>query len=71
VNIGRQPMIMVRQGNGKVDVLYNLVRTGVRSWSANLKGNTATRLSARTTRGVFLDGSVRAIPLAKGYEARA
>jgi len=46
-----------------------VVRTGVRSWSAISRANTGNTLSARTTRGVFsLDGSVRAIPLAKGYE---
>jgi len=69
VNIGRQPMIMVRQGNGKVDVLYNRCPHRGTQLVGNLKGNTGnTFVCSYHAWSFFLDGSVRAIPLAKGYE---
>jgi len=69
VTIGRQPMIMVRQGNGKVDVLYNRCPHRGVQLVGNLKGNTGnTFVCSYHAWSFFLDGSVRAIPLAKGYE---
>jgi phenylpropionate dioxygenase-like ring-hydroxylating dioxygenase large terminal subunit len=69
VTIGRQPMIMVRQANGKIDVLFNRCPHRGVQIVGNLKGNTGNSFVCSYHAWSFhLDGSVRAIPLAKGYE---
>jgi len=69
VTIGRQPMIMVRQPDGGVQVLYNRCPHRGVQVVGNLKGNTGSSFVCSYHAWSFhLDGSVRAIPLAKGYE---
>ena len=69
VTIGRQPMIMVRQADGSVQVLYNRCPHRGVQVVGNLKGNTGSAFVCSYHAWSFhLDGSVRAIPLAKGYE---
>jgi len=69
VTIGRQPMLMVRQPDGGVQVLYNRCPHRGVQVVGNLKGNTGSALVCSYHAWSFhLDGSVRAIPLAKGYE---
>jgi phenylpropionate dioxygenase-like ring-hydroxylating dioxygenase large terminal subunit len=69
VTIGRQPMIMVRQGDGSVQVLYNRCPHRGTQLVGNIKGNTGSAFVCSYHAWSFhLDGSVRAIPLAKGYE---
>ena len=69
VTIGRQPMIMVRQPDGRVNVLYNRCPHRGVQLVGNLKGNTGESFVCSYHAWSFwLDGSVRAIPLAKGYE---
>ena len=69
VTIGRQPMIMVRQGDGSVQVLYNRCPHRGTQLVGNLKGSTGSAFVCSYHAWSFhLDGSVRAIPLAKGYE---
>ena len=62
-------MIMVRQGDGSVQVLYNRCPHRGVQVVGNLKGNTGSAFVCSYHAWSFhLDGSVRAIPLAKGYE---
>jgi nitrite reductase/ring-hydroxylating ferredoxin subunit len=69
VTIGRQPMIMVRQKDGSVQVLYNRCPHRGVQVVGNQKGNTGSAFVCSYHAWSFhLDGSVRAIPLAKGYE---
>lgn len=69
VTIGRQPMIMVRQGDGSVQVLYNRCAHRGVQLVGNLKGNTGSAFVCSYHAWSFhLDGKLRAIPLAKGYE---
>ena len=69
VTIGRQPMIMVRQGDGSVQVLYNRCPHRGVQLVGNLRGNTgSTFVCSYHAWSFHLDGRVRAIPLAKGYE---
>jgi phenylpropionate dioxygenase-like ring-hydroxylating dioxygenase large terminal subunit len=69
VTIGRQPMLMVRQPDGGVQVLYNRCPHRGVQVVGNLKGNTGSSFVCSYHAWSFhLDGSVRAIPLAKGYE---
>ncbi len=73
LTIGRQPMIMVRQANGKepggVQVLYNRCPHRGVQLVGNQRGNTGAAFVCSYHAWSFhLDGSVRAIPLAKGYE---
>ena len=69
VTIGRQPMIMVRQGDSSVQVLYNRCPHRGVQLVGNLHGNTGTSFVCSYHAWSFhLNGTVRAIPLAKGYE---
>jgi phenylpropionate dioxygenase-like ring-hydroxylating dioxygenase large terminal subunit len=69
VMIGRQPMVMVRDKAGGVQVLYNRCPHRGVQVIGNLKGNTGDAFVCSYHAWSFhLDGSVRAIPLAKGYE---
>jgi len=69
LTIGRQPMVMVRQGDGRVQVLYNRCPHRGVQVIGNLRGNTGSAFVCSYHAWSFhLDGSVRAIPLAKGYE---
>ena len=69
VTIGRQPMIMIRQPDMSVQVLYNRCPHRGVQVVGNLKGNTGSAFVCSYHAWSFhLDGSVRAIPLAKGYE---
>ena len=69
VTIGRQPMVMVRQAGGSVQVLYNRCPHRGVQLVGNQCGNTGSSFVCSYHAWSFwLDGSVRAIPLAKGYE---
>lgn len=69
VQIGRQPMVMVRQADGRINVLYNRCPHRGVQLVGNLSGNTGSAFVCSYHAWSFhLDGSVRAIPLAKGYE---
>ena len=69
VQIGRQPMIMVRQPDASVQVLYTRCPHRGVQIIGNQKGNTGSAFVCSYHAWSFhLDGSVRAIPLAKGYE---
>ena len=69
VTIGRQPMIMIRQPDTSVQVLYNRCPHRGVQIVGNQRGNTGAAFVCSYHAWSFhLDGSVRAIPLAKGYE---
>ncbi|MGE5116643.1 MAG: aromatic ring-hydroxylating oxygenase subunit alpha, partial [Betaproteobacteria bacterium] len=69
VTIGRQPMIMVRGADGGVHVLHNRCPHRGVQLVGNLKGNTGGAFVCSYHAWSFqLDGGVRAIPLARGYE---
>ncbi len=69
LTIGRQPMIMVRQADNSVQVLYNRCPHRGVQLVGNQRGNTGSAFVCSYHAWSFhLDGSVRAIPLAKGYE---
>ena len=69
VTIGRQPMVMVRQADGSVQVLYNRCPHRGVQLVGNQCGNTGSAFVCSYHAWSFwLDGSVRAIPLAQGYE---
>ena len=69
VTIGRQPMVMVRQADHSVQVLYNRCPHRGVQLVGNQCGNTGSSFVCSYHAWSFwLDGSVRAIPLAKGYE---
>jgi phenylpropionate dioxygenase-like ring-hydroxylating dioxygenase large terminal subunit len=69
LTIGRQPMIMVRQGDGSIQVLYNRCPHRGVQLVGNRRGNTGSAFVCSYHAWSFhLDGGVRAIPLAKGYE---
>src|SRR5436305_14009369 len=64
LQIGRQPMVMVRQPDGGVQVLYNRCPHRGVQIIGNQKGNTGSALVCSYHAWRFhLDGSVRAIPL--------
>jgi phenylpropionate dioxygenase-like ring-hydroxylating dioxygenase large terminal subunit len=69
LTIGRQPMIMVRQADGSVQVLYNRCPHRGVQVVGNQSGNTGSAFVCSYHAWSFhLDGNVRAIPLARGYE---
>jgi phenylpropionate dioxygenase-like ring-hydroxylating dioxygenase large terminal subunit len=69
VTIGRQPMLMVRQQDGSIQVLYNRCPHRGVQVVGNQCGNTGSALVCSYHAWSFhLDGRVRAIPLAQGYE---
>ncbi len=69
LQIGRQPMIMVRGKDRKINVLYNRCpHRGVQLCGAQ-KGNTGSALVCSYHAWSFhLDGKLRSVPLPKGYE---
>jgi phenylpropionate dioxygenase-like ring-hydroxylating dioxygenase large terminal subunit len=69
VQIGRQPMVMVRKVDGRIAVLYNRCpHRGVQLCGARY-GNTGSSLVCSYHAWSFhLDGRIRSIPLYKGYE---
>ena len=69
VTIGRQPMVMVRAADRRVHVVYNRCPHRGVQVVGNTHGNTGAAFVCSYHAWSFhLDGSVRAIPLAKGYE---
>jgi len=72
VQIGRQPMIMVRGRNGAIHVLHNRCpHRGVELCGA-LSGNTgASFVCSYHAWSFHLDGTIRGIPLPQGYEGTA
>jgi phenylpropionate dioxygenase-like ring-hydroxylating dioxygenase large terminal subunit len=69
IQIGRQPMIMVRDRAGSINVLYNRCpHRGVELCGA-VSGNTGSSFVCSYHAWSFhLDGSIRGIPLPQGYE---
>ena len=69
VQIGRQPMLMVRAKDRSISVLHNRCpHRGVQLVGA-IKGNTGSALVCSYHAWSFhLDGSIRSMPLPKGYE---
>jgi phenylpropionate dioxygenase-like ring-hydroxylating dioxygenase large terminal subunit len=69
VQIGRQPMIMVRDASGGINVLYNRCpHRGVQLCGA-ASGNTGSSFVCSYHAWSFrLDGTVKGIPLQRGYE---
>ena len=69
LQIGRQPMVMVRDTDRSIRVLYNRCPHRGVALCGNQKGNTGRAFVCSYHAWTFhLDGRVRAIPLAKGYE---
>jgi len=69
LQIGRQPMVMVRDRDRSIRVLYNRCPHRGVELCGNQKGNTGTAFVCSYHAWSFhLDGRVRAIPLMKGYE---
>jgi phenylpropionate dioxygenase-like ring-hydroxylating dioxygenase large terminal subunit len=69
VLIGRQPMVMVRDRDGSIRVLYNRCPHRGVQVCGSLSGNTGTGFVCPYHAWSFhLDGRVRAIPLMKGYD---
>ncbi|MES1265471.1 MAG: Rieske 2Fe-2S domain-containing protein, partial [Variovorax sp.] len=69
VTIGRQPMLMVRQQDGSIQVVYNRCPHRGVQVIGNRCGNTGSAFVCSYHAWSFhLDGAVRAIPLAQGYE---
>ena len=69
VTIGRQPMVMVRNADRRIHVVHNRCPHRGVQVVGNTHGNTGAAFVCSYHAWSFhLDGSVRAIPLAKGYE---
>jgi len=69
VTIGRQPMVMVRAADRGFHVLHNRCAHRGVQLVGNLQGNTGQAfVCSYHAWSYHLDGKVRAIPLAKGYE---
>ncbi|MCZ8102124.1 MAG: Rieske 2Fe-2S domain-containing protein, partial [Burkholderiales bacterium] len=69
LQIGRQPMVMVRDQDRSVRVLYNRCPHRGVELCGNQKGNTGRAFVCSYHAWTFhLDGRVRAIPLMKGYD---
>ena len=69
VLIGRQPMIMVRGSDGKINVLYNRCPHRGAMLCGDRYGNAAKGFYCSYHSWQFHpDGKVKSIPLAKGYE---
>jgi phenylpropionate dioxygenase-like ring-hydroxylating dioxygenase large terminal subunit len=69
VTIGRQPMLMVRQRDNSIRVLYNRCPHRGVQVCGNQKGSTGNAFVCSYHAWTFhLDGKVRAIPLKQGYE---
>jgi phenylpropionate dioxygenase-like ring-hydroxylating dioxygenase large terminal subunit len=68
VQIGRQPMIMVRGADGKIRVLYNRCPHRGVQLCGNTRGNTGSTFVCSYHAWTFhLDGRVKGIPLSHGY----
>ncbi|NKC13767.1 MAG: Rieske 2Fe-2S domain-containing protein [Gammaproteobacteria bacterium] len=69
VQIGRQPMFMIRANDGRIHVLYNRCpHRGVQLCGA-LKGNAGTSLACAYHGWTFhLDGKIKAIPMGAAYD---
>ena len=67
--VGRQPMVMVRDGNGQVHVLYNRCpHRGAQLCSAR-KGNAGNHLYCSYHAWTFhLDGRLESMPAKQGYD---
>ena len=69
LQIGRQPMVMVRDSDQSIRVLYNRCPHRGVELCGNQKGNTGKAFVCSYHAWTFhLDGRVRAIPLMKGYD---
>jgi phenylpropionate dioxygenase-like ring-hydroxylating dioxygenase large terminal subunit len=69
VQIGRQPMIMVRGANGKVNVLYNRCPHRGNMICGDTKGNTGEFFRCSYHAWTFhLDGKLKTIPMKSAYE---
>jgi phenylpropionate dioxygenase-like ring-hydroxylating dioxygenase large terminal subunit len=69
MQIGRQPMVMVRGKDRRIHVLYNRCPHRGVLLCGNQKGNTGGALVCSYHAWSFhLDGKIRTIPLEKGYE---
>ncbi|MEY4654312.1 MAG: hypothetical protein RI884_2893 [Pseudomonadota bacterium] len=69
LQIGRQPMVMVRDRDRSIRVLYNRCPHRGVQLCANHSGNTGNGFVCSYHAWSFhLDGKVRAIPISKGYE---
>ncbi|MCW5773331.1 MAG: Rieske 2Fe-2S domain-containing protein [Rhodospirillaceae bacterium] len=69
VTIGRQPMILIRGEDGKVNVLYNRCPHRGNLLLGNRQGNAEKSIICSYHAWQFnFDGSPKAIPLAKGYD---
>jgi phenylpropionate dioxygenase-like ring-hydroxylating dioxygenase large terminal subunit len=69
VQIGRQPMIMVRGGDGNIRVLYNRCPHRGVQLCGSRHGNTGSTFVCSYHAWTFhLDGRVKGIPLPRGYD---
>lgn len=69
LQIGRQPMVMVRKLDGTIAVLYNRCPHRGVQLCANRSGNTGTTFVCSYHAWSFhLDGRIRGIPLPRGYD---
>jgi len=69
VQIGRQPMILVRGSNGKVNVLYNRCPHRGNMICGDRKGNTGEQFRCSYHAWTFqLDGKLKNIPMKAAYE---
>lgn len=69
LQIGRQPMIMVRRADGKISVLYNRCPHRGVQLCASRSGNAGSSFVCSYHAWSFhLDGRIRAMPLARGYD---
>ena len=69
VTIGRQPMVMVRNADRSIHVLHNRCAHRGVQLVGNLQGNTGDAfVCSYHAWSYHLDGKIRAIPLARGYE---
>src|SRR5881394_3320584 len=69
MQIGRQPMIMVRGANGKVNVLYNRCPHRGNMICGDRKGNTGEQFRCSYHAWTFhLDGKLKNIPMKSAYE---
>ena len=69
LQIGRQPMVMVRGTDRKIHVLYNRCPHRGVELCGNIRGNTGKSFVCSYHAWSFhLDGKLEAMPLAKGYD---
>src|SRR6202167_1867927 len=69
VQLGRQPMVMVRHGDGKIHVLYNRCAHRGAMLCGNRHGNTGKVFTCSYHSWQYnTDGSLESFPLPKGYE---